>query len=88
MLLAETGNGKPLVKCSAKIEQVIRVDSEDDWNRSYHFYTGIEPGSRYDWKPGETKVKYLYHMTKVEPCEPFTPPEGTRHGRVWMEYKD
>ena len=48
-------------------------------------YTRIREGSKYDWNP-DTKSKYIYILSGTYPVEPFTPPEGIRHGRVWMEY--
>ena len=86
VLLAETGSGRPLVRCSAKVKEIIAVYTREAWSK-YTFGACIQPGSEYDWKTG-TKVKWLYWLTDVTPCDPFTPPEGRRHGRVWMEYND
>lgn len=85
VLLAETGRGRrPLVRCSAVIGQPVIVRSRSDWRR-FRKACRIAPGSTYDWQPG-TNVKYLYPLLDVVPLDPFTPPEDTRHGRVWMEY--
>ena len=81
--LAETGHGRPVIRASAVIGSGRPVDRSDfDCVR---IRTCIPVGSRYDWQPG-TKVKYCYQLYDVRPVEPFTPPEGVRHGRVWMEY--
>ena len=82
--LAETGRGAPVVRASAIIAEVVPVYSRSVWRqlRSAH---RVPAGSAYDWQPG-ARVKYLYRMAAVAPVPPFTPPEGVRHGRVWMEY--
>lgn len=87
ILLAETGRGDPLVRCSAVIDQVIAVHTQEEWE-DYLQFTWIPVGSEYDWKP-TTKVKYLYHLSDVLPlARPFRLPHGCRrHGRVWAEYK-
>ena len=80
--LAETGNGRPVVRASAVIcsgRPVDRIDWECVRKR-----TCVPVGSKYDWQP-DTKAKYCYDLFDVRPVEPFTPPEGVRHGRVWME---
>jgi len=85
VLLAETSRKHPpIVRASAVIGSAREVRSLREWNilRSRH---RIPEGSPYDWTP-ETKVKYLYPITGVVACHPFTPPEDVRHGRVWMEY--
>jgi hypothetical protein len=87
VLLAETGNGRPVVRASAVIGTAIPVRSAREWERlrSAHCVPG---GSRYDWQPG-SGVKYAYPLLNVRPfAAPFTPPEGVRHGRVWMEYTE
>lgn len=84
VLIAETGKGGPVVKCYAVIDEIVPVRDKGTWDE-YLEMTWVPRGSRYDWKP-ETKVKWLYHLSCVIPCEPFTPPEGRRHGRVWMEF--
>lgn len=87
VLIAETGNGRPVVRCSAIIGEALPIRSEEMWNNLYHLHR-VPPGSRYDWKPGE-RVKYCYQLNDVWPCAaPFTPPEGVRHGRAWMEYDE
>ena len=85
ILLAETGHGRPIVKAYAVIDQIISVRSKKVWNE-YKGLTGIPIGSSYDWQP-DTEVKWLYLLKDVIPCTPFIPPEGRRHGRVWMEYE-
>lgn len=86
ILIAETGKGRPLVRCSAVIDEIISVRSREEWER-YLELTWVPVGSSYDWQP-DTKVKWLYHMTDIHPVEPFIPSEGRRHGRVWMEYNE
>jgi len=83
VLLAETGHGRPLVKCSAVISEVIAIRSREEWNK-YRKACAIPARSQYDWKPW-TKVKWLYRLTDVQPVDPFVPPEDVRHGRTWME---
>lgn len=83
--LAETGRRRPLVRCSAVIGAPLVIRSRKEWNQ-YRSACCITRGSQYDWKPW-TKQKYLYPLLDVVPCSPFTPPEGLRHGRVWMESK-
>jgi len=86
ILIAETGHGSPLVRCSAVIDQVVSVRSREEWDR-LRSDTCIPVGSQYDWKP-DTKVKWLYHLTDVRQLEPFRlPPSCRRHGRVWAEYE-
>lgn len=80
--LAETGNGRPVVRASAVIGSGRPVD-RIDWE-CVRKRTCVPVGSKYDWQP-DTKVKYCYDLFDVRPVEPFTPPEGVRHGRVWME---
>jgi hypothetical protein len=84
--LAETGHGKPVVKCSAQITNSIPCRCKADW-KMFRKMTGIRPNSQYEWKP-ETKVKYLYMLASITPCKSFVPPEGTRHGRVYMDYQN
>lgn len=87
ILLAETGDGQPLVKYSAVIDEVIAVHTREQWEK-YLQYTWIPVGSEYDWKP-DTKVKWLYHLTDVKPVVPFRlGPDCRRHGRVWAELPD
>jgi len=86
VLLAETGRDRPVVRCSAVIRSVTVVRSRDDWDRLRSRHR-VPAGSAYDWTP-DTKVKYLYTLSGVVACHPFTPPEGVRHGRVWMEYNN
>ena len=87
VLLAETGHGRPLVKCSAVIDQVISVHTREAWEE-YLEASWIPVGSKYDWQP-DTKVKWLYHLTNVKPVVPFRlGPDCRRHGRVWAELPD
>ena len=86
VLIAETGHGKPVVRCSAVIKDHFVIDDPWIWDR-YRGTTRVPKGSKYDWQP-ETKVKHLYELTGVVACQPFVPPEGVRHGRVWMEYEN
>ena len=84
-LIAETGSGKPIVRCSARIRSVIIIRTPEQWEQYRRFHM-VPSGSEYDWKP-DTKQKVLYELDNVVPVPvPFTPPEGKRHGRVWMEY--
>lgn len=87
ILIAETGRGRPLVRCSAVIDQVVAVYDMATWE-DYLEQTWIPVGSKYDWKPS-TKVKYLYHLKDVHPiAEPFRLPNSCRrHGYVWAEYE-
>lgn len=87
VLLAETGHGSPIIRCSAIIDEVIAVYTQEKWEK-YLQFTWVPVGSEYDWKP-ETKVKYLYHLSDVRPiAKPFRlPSQSLRHGRVWAEYE-
>ena len=86
VLIAETGKGHSLVRCSAVIGPTYMVTDRKDWDDRFRKDACIIPGSSYDWNT-ETKVKYLYKLVDVRPVSvPFTPAEGKRHGRVWMEY--
>ncbi len=87
ILIAETGHGDPVVRCSAIIDEVIAVYTREQWEK-YLQFTWIPVGSDYDWKP-DTKVKWLYHLTDVKPLTPFVLPKSCpRHGRVWAEYRE
>ena len=83
VLIAETGHGAPIVRCSAVIDHFGAIYTADRWNelRKVHRVT---VGSKYDWKP-YTKFKSLYLLKDVQPVARFTP-TGPRHGRVWMEH--
>lgn len=86
ILIAETGHGRPLVRCSAVIDQVVAVYDRETWEE-YLQFTWIPVDSKYDWKP-DTKVKWLYRLTDIRPVEPFRLPSScVRHGRVWAEYE-
>lgn len=83
-LIAETGNRKPLVRCSARIKGITVVYTKEAWN-SYRLFHSVPVGSEFDWKPG-TKKKVMYQLDDVRSVPvPFNPPEGKRHGRTWME---
>ena len=82
--LAMTGKGKPVVLCSVVIGDPVVIRSRKAF-AAFRKACRIARGSQYDWKR-ETKVKYLYPLLDVRPVAPFVPPEGVRHGRVWMEY--
>lgn len=83
VFIAETGHGKPVVRCSAVIENVMKVTRYDEWEMMRKLHR-VPEGCKYDWN-SHTSQKYLYELTEVTPCEPFVPAEGKRHGRVWME---
>lgn len=86
ILIAETGYGAPLIKCSAVIDHYIAVHTREQWEE-YLDLTWIPMGSKYDWQDN-TKVKYLYHLSDVRPVKPFRLPFSCRrHGRVWAEYE-
>lgn len=85
VLIAETGNGAPVVRCSAVIDHFGAVYTKERWNELRKVHR-VPFGSEYDWKP-ETKVKWLYHLSDVQLVAPFIP-EGRRHGRTWMECND
>lgn len=86
VLLVETGHGKPIVRCSAVIDRIVEVHTEDAW-LPYIMDADISNGSEYDWQP-DTKKKVLYHLTDVHQVEPFPLPDSCRrHGRVWAEYE-
>ena len=83
-LIAETGKGDSLVRCSARIRSVLTVYTADEWNRLRSAHR-VPAGSQYDWKDG-TKKKVLYELCDILPVPvPFHPSDGIRHGRVWME---
>ena len=87
VLLAETGNGIPFVKCSAVIDKVVTVHNKELWDYMRKYLHSVPVGNEYDWKP-ETKIKWLYHLTDVHPVDPFRlPSSAVRHGRVWAEYE-
>lgn len=84
IMLAETGKGKPVVKCFARFKNPVVVTSREQWEW-YRKDLYILPGSDHDWKE-DTTVKYLYPVVDIKPVKPFIPAEGKRHGRQWMEY--
>ena len=85
VMICETGKGKSMVRCSARIVNAFPVRSFYEWDmfRDYHC---VPVGSKYDWKD-DTKVKWMYELADIYiESVPFHPAEGPRHGRVWMEY--
>ena len=84
VFLVETGKGRPVVRCSAVIGEGLKIESPFVWD-CLRYSHRVEKDSVYDWK-SETKYKWLYLLKDVQPVPvPFHPPEGIRHGRVWME---
>ena len=82
VLLAETGSGRPIVKGSAVISEVIEVYTANEW-RAHITREDVPSGSTYDWNQ-DTRKKVLYKLTDIKRISPFIP-EGPRHGRTWME---
>ena len=88
VLLAETGSGRPVVRCSARIRYHSVITDRNYWTYFLRKDACIPAGSRYDWQP-DTRKKHIYCLEDVQPVSaPFPAPEGVRHGRVWMEYND
>ena len=86
VLLAETGHGSPIIRCSAVIRTVVYVRDEKIY-RQFFPHLGIDSRSGYDWQP-DTKVKYLYGLSDVRSVSPFPLPASCRrHGRIWAEYE-
>ena len=85
VMICQTGTGKSLTRCSARIVNAFSVSSFHEWDM-FRDYTLVPSYDPYDWKP-DTKTKWLYELSNViiEPV-PFHPAPGFRHGRVWMEY--
>lgn len=87
ILIAETGKGAPLVKCSAVIDEYIEVYTREQWDK-YLELTWVPIGSSYDWQP-DTKKKVLYHLSNIQTVTPFRlPSSAKRHGRLWAEYNE
>lgn len=84
--VAETGNGPATVRCMVTFLPGREITSARDWKRNRNRHR-VPVGSKYDWR-AETRKKWAYEIADVIPVEPFTPPEGVRHGRVWMEYDE
>ena len=85
VLICQTGKGKSLVRCSARIVNSFPVHSFHEWDM-FRDYTRVPLYSKYDWSAG-TKIKWLYELSDILiESVPFHPAEGPRHGRVWMEY--
>ena len=85
ILFAETGHGKPLARCYAKIVEIIEVFTREEWEK-YREAACIPADSDFDWKPW-TRKKVLYRLDEVVAIDPFRITDGIRHGRVWMEYE-
>jgi len=85
VLFAETGNGKPKIRCSAILKSAEHIESLGEW-AMLREETCVPEGSEHDWnfqRPG----KWLYELEDVHECElPWK--EGKRHGIVWMEYEE
>lgn len=87
VLIAETGNGNPVIRCSARIASVFPVRSSAEWESLARSHC-VPVGSEYDWKP-TTKIKWLYTLTDVQPVPAFPIPDGRiPHGRSWAELPD
>lgn len=84
VLLAETGKGHPVIRCSAIIHTALTVTNPRIWETFYRELACIPKGSKYDWQP-DTKVKFCYYIDNIRPITPGFVPEGKRHGRIWME---
>lgn len=84
-LLAETGHGDPVIRCSAVIDHIIAVYDRSEWEKLLP--DTMTAGTDYDWKP-DTKVKWLYQLKDVQPVKPFVLPKSSRrHGRIWTEHE-
>jgi len=85
VLFAESGNGKPKIRCSAVLKNAEKIDALWEW-AMLRSETCVPVDSIHDWnynRPG----KWIYEVTDVHPCElPWK--EGKRHGIVWMEYEE
>lgn len=86
VMIAETGHGKPVVRCWATIGDSIRIEHYETWENLRCFHR-VPYSSHHEWNQ-DTKQKYLYPLIDVHEVKPFVPPEGKRHGRVWMEYSE
>ena len=85
--IAETGRGVPVIRCSATLYTPIEVKDRQTFQNCYRDLACISEGSQYDWNE-RTKSKFCYMIDDVKPVKAFIPPEGKRHGRVWMEYEE
>ena len=84
VFLAETGkHKKPVVYAIATITSVLCVTSLKEYNL-YRKKCMIKKGSIFDFIPG--KKKYLYALSDIKKVVPFVPAEGTRHGRICMDF--
>lgn len=84
--LVQTGKGKPVVRCSCVIRSSFSVEKRLHWDVLHHA-TMVEPGSPHDWKP-ETRRKWLYWLTDVQPVSVPVPASAVRHGRIWIEIEE
>ena len=85
VLIAETGKGRPVVRCIATIYKAFPLRTRHAFEM-FRYYTSVPEGSKYDWTDGTTE-KWLYELADVRPVPvPFHPRQGVRHGRVWMEF--
>lgn len=85
VILAESSRGQRLARCSAVIKSVREVRTREDWDALRPLHR-VPAGNKYDWKD-DTKVKYLYELSRIRLLVPFRIPSGTSHGRTWMEYE-
>lgn len=85
VLIAETGKGKPRIRCSAVIKDAAKIDFLYNWTL-IRDVTCVPAGSAHDWDyqhPG----KWIYELADVREVIGLEWIEGKRHGRVWMEYE-
>lgn len=86
VLIAETGKGKPRIRCSAVIEDASKIDFLYNWEL-IRGVTCVPEGSAHDWDyqhPG----KWIYELADVREVFDMPWKEGKRHGITWMEYED
>ena len=86
VLIAETGNGEPVIRCYATILHGLKITSKNEWEK-YRYLTRVPRNSEYDWKP-DTRSRFIYELYNVQPVPfPFVlPARSVRHGRVWAEF--
>ena len=84
VMIAETGHGKPVVRCTARIGTSHKITNPNVYDL-FRPDTCVPEGSKHDWTH-DTKSKWFYLLKNVSPVTPFIPKEGPRHGRIWMEY--
>lgn len=83
--LAETGKGKPVVRCTARITRITEVFTLKAYEE-YKHYHAVPENSTFYWND-TTKKKVFYELADVKAVDPFVP-EGIRHGRVYMDIDD